>query len=224
MPYYVGPLSQNSPFGWIETNGTEPITPWNFGLMVNKEKSEEAFIKRMVKSCTYLYGEPVLAKNSLLYSKFTMLNIINGIKINGLTLDECDDGRIKGKLLELFKSSSSISKSTIVQKLIASNLISKDDEISGLDDSAKKDDPDKKISIRIDSDSFRDFYPGGSPRYESLGREDVEAIITRMAFIHESAVFQNWLCREYGSKLTDKQIKEICGYGLEGFAICQGSF
>lgn len=217
IPYCVGPLSRNSPFGWIETNGAEPITPWNFDLMVNKEKSEEAFIKRMVKSCTYLYGEPVLAKNSLLYSEFTMLNIINGIKINGLTLDECDDGRIKDKLLELFKSSSSISKSTIVQKLIASNLIGKDDELSGLDDSTKKDDPDKKISIKIDSDSFRDFYPGGTPRYESLGREDVEAIITRMAFIHEPDVFQNWLCREYGSKLTDKQIKEICGYGLEGF-------
>ncbi len=217
IPYYVGPLNHDSPFGWIETNGTEPITPWNFDLMVNKEKSEEAFIKRMVKSCTYLYGEPVLAKNSLLYSEFTMLNIINGIKINGLTLDECDDGRIKDKLLELFKSSSSISKSTIVQKLIASNLIGKDDELSGLDDSTKKDDPDKKISIKIDSDSFRDFYPGGTPRYESLGREDVEAIITRMAFIHEPDVFQNWLCREYGSKLTDKQIKEICGYGMEGF-------
>lgn len=217
IPYYVGPLNHDSPFGWIETNGTEPITPWNFDLMVNKEKSEEAFIKRMVKSCTYLYGEPVLAKNSLLYSEFTMLNIINGIKINGLTLDECDDGGIKCKLLELFKSYSSISKSTIVQKLIASNLIGKDDELSGLDDSTKKDDPDKKISIKIDSDSFRDFYPGETPRYESLGREDVEAIITRMAFIHEPDVFQNWLCREYGSKLTDKQIKEICGYGLEGF-------
>lgn len=217
IPYYVGPLNHDSPFGWIETDGNEPITPWNFDLVVNKEKSEEAFIKRMVKSCTYLYGEPVLAKNSLLYSEFTMLNIINGIKINGRTLDECDDGRIKDKLLELFKSSSSISKSTIVQKLIASNLIGKDDELSGLDDSTKKDDPDKKISIKIDSDSFRDFYPGGTPRYESLGREDVEAIITRMAFIHEPDVFQNWLCCEYGSKLTDKQIKEICGYGLEGF-------
>ena len=46
------------------------------------EKCRENFISRMTATCSYL-GEPVLPKDSLLYSKFIVLNEINNIKING---------------------------------------------------------------------------------------------------------------------------------------------
>ena len=37
----------------------------------------------MTNKCTYLYGEDVLPKDSLLYSKFMVLNELNNLRLNG---------------------------------------------------------------------------------------------------------------------------------------------
>ena len=96
IPYYVGPLSTRHK---KETNGrqiganvwivrkegmeNERIYPWNFNEIVDKEKCNEIFIERMTNKCTYLIGEDVLPKNSLLYKKFMVLNELNNIKVYG---------------------------------------------------------------------------------------------------------------------------------------------
>ena len=47
------------------------------------EQSNKEFIERMTNKCTYLIGEDVLPKNSLLYSKYMVLNELNNLKIRG---------------------------------------------------------------------------------------------------------------------------------------------
>ncbi|MEG0289849.1 MAG: type II CRISPR RNA-guided endonuclease Cas9, partial [Erysipelotrichaceae bacterium] len=82
IPYYVGPLNKNSEFSWIERNSNEKITPWNFDQQVNSIASAENFIRRMTNNCTYLLGEEVIPKKSLLYTKFEVLNELNKIRVN----------------------------------------------------------------------------------------------------------------------------------------------
>ena len=86
IPYYVGPLNdahKESGFCWIEKKSNEKIYPWNFDEIVDKDKSAENFIRRMTSKCTYLIGEDVIPDQSILYSKFKVLNELNNMKING---------------------------------------------------------------------------------------------------------------------------------------------
>ena len=83
IPYFVGPLSKNgSKNAWIERRTDERIMPWNIEKVVDFDKSEQEFIKRMQNNCTYLRGEACLPKNSLLYSEYMVLNELNNLRIN----------------------------------------------------------------------------------------------------------------------------------------------
>lgn len=88
IPYFVGPLvsSEMSKNAWmIRNEGKEyvHITPYNFDEVVNKDKTAELFIKRMISHCTYLLNEGALPNNSILYSEFKVLNELKQIKVNG---------------------------------------------------------------------------------------------------------------------------------------------
>ena len=89
IPYFVGPLSdrhkeQGSNCWMVRKEGENGrIYPWNIEDIVDYEKSNEAFIRRMTNKCTYLIGEDVLPKNSLLYSKYMVLNELNNLKVKG---------------------------------------------------------------------------------------------------------------------------------------------
>ncbi|MBQ2777648.1 MAG: type II CRISPR RNA-guided endonuclease Cas9, partial [Peptococcaceae bacterium] len=87
IPYYVGPLNGirkgTETTNWVQRKSDEKIYPWNFEEVVDLEASAEKFIKRMTNKCTYLPAEDVLPKNSLLYSKFEVLNELNNLRING---------------------------------------------------------------------------------------------------------------------------------------------
>lgn len=90
IPYYVGPLTTknaavdahgNKRFAWSERKpGMESakVRPWNWDDVIDKGKSAENFIMRMTGTCTYLQGEKVLPKCSLLYEEFCVLNELNG--------------------------------------------------------------------------------------------------------------------------------------------------
>ena len=87
IPYYVGPLnSKNSLNAWIERDYNIKITPYNFDEVVDKEKTAEKFIKRMLGHCTYLKDEIAMPLNSILYSKFKVLQELKQIKINDIKL------------------------------------------------------------------------------------------------------------------------------------------
>ena len=92
IPYYIGPLTHknaardaygNKRFAWsVRKEGEEAsvITPWNWESVIDKNASAEAFIKRMTGTCSYLEGEPVLPRCSLLYEEYCVLNELNGAR------------------------------------------------------------------------------------------------------------------------------------------------
>lgn len=87
IPYYVGPLStrhkKQGANSWIVRKQEGRIYPWNFEEMVDLEQSNKEFIQRMTNKCTHLIGEDVLPKNSLLYSRYMVLNELNNLRIRG---------------------------------------------------------------------------------------------------------------------------------------------
>ncbi len=103
IPYYVGPLSaivdgENiySKNMWSVRKEKGQVFPWNFEEKIDTKASAENFISRMVNHCTYISGEQVLPKNSLLYEKFVVLNELNNLKING----EKPDVALKQRIFE----------------------------------------------------------------------------------------------------------------------------
>lgn len=131
IPYYVGPLNdkhKESGFCWIEKKSNEKIYPWNFDDVVDKDKSSENFIMRMTNKCTYLVGEDVLPNQSILYSKFRVLNELNNLKING----EKPDVEVKKKIYnELFLTGKSVTTKKI--KSFYKKEFGIDVEVSGID-------------------------------------------------------------------------------------------
>lgn len=122
MPYYVGPTNVHANHQWIAKIKEGPIYPWNFDDMVDKEKSAENFIKELTNKCTYLIGEDVLPKNSLLYSKFMVLNELNQVRIghNGLKLDQITEKPgLKMRIYEnLF-----LNKKNVTRKVLQNYLV-----------------------------------------------------------------------------------------------------
>lgn len=118
IPYYVGPLTGVN--SWVDRKeGT--ITPWNFEDMVNLANSNEEFMRRMTNKCTYLRGEDVLPKASILYQKYDVLNQINKLKYDGIPLSV----EIKQKIFdELFTKYQKVSDKKIIELLIREGKIS----------------------------------------------------------------------------------------------------
>ena len=64
----------------------------------------------MTNKCTYLVGEDVLPKNSLLYSEFMVWNELNNVKVKGQKLNI----ELKKKFFEYyFKNQKSVTKNKL---------------------------------------------------------------------------------------------------------------
>ena len=130
IPYYVGPLNSKSPFAWIERKEYGKILPWNFENMVDISKTAEKFIKRMTNKCTYLPEKDVIPKNSLLYTKYMVLNELNNLKIRGEKIKV----ELKQKIYtELFQKNKKIGMKTLIEFLKSQNIVVTKAEITGID-------------------------------------------------------------------------------------------
>ena len=133
IPYYVGPLNNKSPKAWV-VRTADKIYPWNFDAVVDRDKSAEGFMINLIGRCTYT-GDPVLPKNSLLYSEFTLLNELNNLRLNGKPLPV--DTR-NAMIRDLFVNSGrKVTKKSIFNWLRQQGLVQPQDELSGVDDTIK---------------------------------------------------------------------------------------
>ena len=129
IPYYVGPLCEASKYAWLTRKAEGKTYPWNFENKVDLDQSEDEFINRMTNNCSYLPGETVLPQNSLLYSKFTVLNEINNIKINGNPISvDC-----KQEIYRLFEENKKVTVDKIKKYLISNSYMKKEDVLGGVD-------------------------------------------------------------------------------------------
>ena len=194
IPYYVGPLNPKSPNAWIKRkNGN--IYPWNFNEIVDGEGSECAFIRKMTNKCSYLPEEDVLPKNSLLYSKFNVLNEINNLRIN----NECLSVELKQKIYtELFKKYKKVTPK-LIKELILSEAIpsieNKDFLLTGID-----------ITIKSSLRSYHDFKR--LIEKQILTEAEIEDIIERITFSEDKSRIKAYLDKNY-SRLSEEDKKYI---------------
>ncbi|PWJ11200.1 type II CRISPR RNA-guided endonuclease Cas9 [Ruminococcus flavefaciens] len=195
IPYYAGPLisEEKSANAWLKRKAEGKIYPWNFRDIVEEDASENEFIRRMTCKCTYLAGEDVLPKYSLLYSKFMVLNEINNIKVNGEPISvEAKQKLYQKKFVE---SKARVTKKRIKEFLVSIGEYSGEVEVTGVDDTIKS-------SLR----SYHDF----KPWIESglLKEFDVEKIIERITVTTDTKRLKNWLKQEY-PQLSASDVKYI---------------
>lgn len=146
IPYYCGPLVKRkfddqgnlisdgkSEFSWADEEIRQIVYPWNFSELVNLEQRATNFIRRMTNECTYLRGEEVLPKSSLIYQKFLVLNELNNLKLNH---NRISDISIKQKIFDQFfyqptAPNSNFKLGALKKILTSAAIINKTDELGG---------------------------------------------------------------------------------------------
>jgi len=138
IPYYIGPTSIDSvgtgKNGWVKRMpGKEKskVLPWTFESVIDTKATSEEFINRMVRRCTYIEGERVLPKNSLMYEKFKVLNEINNIRVK----DQKISVELKQELfLSLFERNNKVTRKKIFEFFKVRGLVEEGTDISGIDE------------------------------------------------------------------------------------------
>lgn len=187
IPYYVGPLNTHSDKSWL-IRGKEKIYPWNFDKVVDVEKSAEAFITNLTSKCTYLFDRDVIPKNSILYSKFMVLNELNNLRLDG----EKPDVQFKQDIFnDLFMHHKKVTRKSLVNYIKAKTGETPD--ITGIDG-------DFKTSMRsaIELSSY------------DLALEEKEVIISSITiFGDDKKLLKKRLKKNFADKLSDDDIKKI---------------
>ncbi|MCX2455100.1 type II CRISPR RNA-guided endonuclease Cas9 [Lacticaseibacillus nasuensis] len=139
LPYYNGPAitdkeqekSSGAHFAWMvrKSGETGEITPWNYEQKVDRSKTAEQFIKRMQTTDTYLVGESVLPKQSLLYQRFEVLNELNMVRADNHLLSRAQK---QGIYEHLFKQHRSVRIKQVQEYLVHHGDFQSAPAISGL--------------------------------------------------------------------------------------------
>lgn len=204
IPYYVGPINEHANSCWVVKKDKQgKVYPWNFTEKINVEKSAEGFIRNLTNKCTYLIGEDVLPKNSLLYSEFTVLNELNNVRI-GETMQKLPL-RLKEKVMDnLFSRHKHVSRTKFIKYLVSEGIDKKEAEsISGLDGDFKS-----SLSSLIDMKHIlgNDF-----------SREDAEKMIKDITiFGGDKKMLKNRLHREF-SYLIPEQLTSLTRLSYDGW-------
>ena len=198
IPYYVGPLNSKSPFAWIERKEYGKILPWNFENMVNISETAEKFIKKMTNKCTYLPEKDVIPKNSLLYTKYMVLNELNNLKIRGEKI-QVD---LKQKIYtELFQKNKKIGMRTLVEFLKSQNIVVTKTEITGIDGTFN-------TSLGSYIDMMKIF--GEENVVKDSYKKMIEDIILWITLYgEEKKLIKSKIEEKYSDKITSEQIKLI---------------
>ena len=183
IPYYVGPLispikdNERSKFSWISRKN-DKIYPWNFDKVVNLDQTAKNFIERMLNKCTYLPSCYCLAKNSLLFSYFNVLNNLNKTYVNGRALKEEEK---QGIINELFKN-----KRKVTKKDIVSYFYEKTNETVVLSTSNQK----ELKELDCDMSSYVDFKNILGEEFVNENIELIENIIRDIVIFEDKSILE----------------------------------
>lgn len=201
IPYYIGPLKNTQDnHAWVVRKEEGRVFPWNLEKKVDIEKTREGFIRELLREDTYLNGEKVLPKNSLLYEKFTVLNELNNLKINGeMSVD------LKQKLYnELFRKGKRVTEKHLIAYLKNNGYISHDEDpvITGIDQDFKH--------TRANYAKFCAVFETDHLTYE---QERIAEDIIYLSTIYGDAkkVLKSLLADRTRGVLTDKQFQRVLG-------------
>ena len=204
IPYFIGPLNDRSEFSWLERNDYKAkVYPWNFNEVIDVKKSAENFITRMTRKCSYLHNENALAKNSLLYSKFMVLNELNNVKINGERLST----ELKQKIYnECYLLNKKMSKNKLKKMLKLNNLYD-DIEITGVDE--------LNASLKSHIDMYKIL---GEDFKKDLYKELAENVIFWITVYNgDKKMILEKITEVYSGMLTQDQINKLSSLKYSGW-------
>lgn len=211
VPYYVGPLRNdgNNKNAWMKrlADKSGKIYPWNFDDIVDADACEQQFIDRMTNSCTYLPGENVLPKNSLLYCRFAVLNEINNIKINGIPIS------VEQKQLifeECMKKHQRVSKKKLEDFCKSNGIMKKGDILDGVD-----------IQLTATLKPYLDFL--SLMQRKILSEDQIEEIITRSAYMEDTVRFAAWIRKKF-PQIQENDVRYIVRKRYKDFGRLSAEF
>ena len=208
VPYYVGPMitladqqkTSKASFAWAVRKEAGKITPWNFYDKIDREKSANNFIKRMTHKDTYLLSEDVLPASSLLYQKYTVLDELNNIRVNGRKLQPALKQAI---YTDLFKKRKTVNLKALTNFLTVHEPTLTKPKIKGLSNGRSFNsslgtyiDMSKILGNRVDDLNYRD---------------DIEKIIEWSTVFEDSEIYGDklqeiqWLTNKQREKLVRKR-------------------
>lgn len=220
IPYYVGPLNTAHitddglrGFAWAVRKEGGRVLPWNFSEKIDAEGSANRFIRRLTNKCTYLLGEDVLPKNSLLYTEYMVLNELNNVRLGEdrrrLTEEQRD---ILWK--ELFLRHKKVTGRRFEEFLKKKGWLSKEKKDFDTDGKAiiRGLDGDFKASLGpwIDMDNL---FRGG----EKPDRAVLEKLIQDLAVFGYDRKMLAHVLREDAPQLTTAQVKALMKLGYSGW-------
>lgn len=212
IPYYVGPLNtthkDKGGHSWSVRKKQGKIYPWNFTEMIDEEESATKFIERMTNKCSYLIGEDVLPKESLLYAKFNVLNELNNLRIDG----ELVSVEIKQLIYnQVFQKYQHVTGKKLKDFLLHNGIISKGQELSGFDQNFKS-------SLKAYHD-FKQIVGAGVLTQNQ--QEDIVRDIT--LFGDSQSMLRKRLRRKYPA-LSDKQVQQLASRKYTGWGRLSRTF
>ena len=228
IPYYVGPLTLKNAakgpdgklrFAWAHRKRgmeDEPVYPWNWEEVIDKNNAAHVFINRMTSDCTYLLGQHVLPKCSLLYEEFCVLNELNGAHF---TEDGDKDHRFDykdrmGIIEDLFREKRTVSYK-LVEDWMRRSGCATHPHVSGGQGETK---------FESSLNSYR-FFAKDVFHVDELSEHDypmIETIILWNTLFEDRSILKEELERNFGPnssdpRLTDEQIKVICQKRFTGW-------
>ena len=194
IPYYVGPLvsEKKSEFAWLVRKAEGKIYPWNFEEKIDLDETENEFIRRMTCKCTYLAGEDVLPKNSLLYCKFSVLNELNNITVDGNKISVNAKQTLYN---ELFMKKQRVTAKAIENCMKACGEFKDGQSLGGFDTTVKS-------SLKSYHD-FKRLLTSGI-----INEDDAEKIIERITATTDIGRLKKWLKENY-PQISDADVKYV---------------
>lgn len=212
IPYFIGPLvsEEKSKFAWMERNiENVKITPYNFDEVVDKETTAEKFIKRMLSHCTYLRNEYALPNNSILYSKYKVMNELKQIKINGERIENDIQHKIIKELFE--RTPGTITEKKFKEYL---NTCTEFDGYSG-DFNITGYSSDGKFANNLQS--YIDFFgENGIFKDTSYCEEDADEIIEWITIFDDKDILREKVEKKY-TELNESQLNKIVSKNYKGW-------
>lgn len=195
IPYYVGPLNRHSNKAWVERKDGK-IYPWNFDEMVDTDVSAEKFIANLTSKCTYFSNQDVIPKNAVLYCKYTVLNELNNLRINGEKISVS----LKQKIYnDLFLRQRKVTRKSLEKYLFSNGY--KDVEITGIDG-------DFKSTMK----PYLDLCEYG------ISEQEMDSVISAVTiFGDDKKLLRKRLRDTFGGKLNDKDIVKISRLKYSGW-------
>jgi len=201
IPYYVGPLGENSKTGWIVRREEGRVLPWNIDEKIDMSATSEAFIGNLIRRCTYLSDEKVMPKASLSYERYCVLNEINNICIDGERLDT----ELKQKIYtDCFMKGKRVTRKQLCNYLVAQGCIKSDEQVTGID-----------ININSSLSSYGKMFAifGERLKEDAIRKVAEEIIYWGTIFSDSKKMFRKHLTKYVEQDiLSESQVKRILGY------------